>query len=109
MKKHDPSAATGVAVAVTAAAAQKGVQPAVTDSQLRMVKYFSFEQLILCQWTLDHLLLRGFLLCNLIAFYVFSTVEFDLKQTGAFYRPQATSGPLGVPVGRADSKSQKHE
>ena len=42
MKKHDPSAATGVAVAVTAAAAQKGVQPAVTDSQLRMVKYFFF-------------------------------------------------------------------
>lgn len=39
MRKHDLSAATEVAAVVTVATAQKEVQPAVTDSQLRMVSH----------------------------------------------------------------------
>lgn len=39
MRKHDLSAATEVAVVVTVATAQKEVQPAVTDSQVRMVSH----------------------------------------------------------------------
>lgn len=37
MKKPDLSVATEVAAAATVAAAQKAVQPAVTDSQVRTV------------------------------------------------------------------------
>ena len=37
MRKPDLSAATEVAVVVTVAPAQREVQPAVTDSQVRMV------------------------------------------------------------------------
>lgn len=65
MSRADPSAATGAAVAVTAATTQREDLPAVTDCQLR-VSSVSDRPSMLSVWTLDSFLFSTLSFLSLI-------------------------------------------
>lgn len=83
MKKPGLSAATEVAAVVTAATAQREVQPAVTDSQVKMVSHCVFTYICIHK-SFDHLLLNCSPQGRWIFFAIYCFVLHCYRAAGSF-------------------------